>query len=177
MCSLLSTILARNYVTKEKKNIFVTELGEAVNAIMGKSFPEIVDVNFTATMETLLDGVETGDIEWKTIVRNFYPDLLDAVENAENDLEKVKIRDVETDIVCEQCGRNMVIKYGPHGKFLGCPGFPECRNTKPYNEKTDFKCPKCGGDVVIMKSRKGRRFFGCSNYPECDYMSWNKPEQ
>lgn len=173
----ITTILARNYVTKEKKNIFVTELGEAVNAIMGKSFPEIVDVNFTATMETLLDGVETGDIEWKTIVRNFYPDLLDAVENAENDLEKVKIRDVETDIVCEQCGRNMVIKYGPHGKFLGCPGFPECRNTKPYNEKTDFKCPKCGGDVVIMKSRKGRRFFGCSNYPECDYMSWNKPEQ
>ncbi len=172
----ITTILARNYVAKEKKNIFVTELGEAVNNIMEKSFPEIVDVNFTATMETLLDGVETGDIEWKTIVRNFYPDLLSAVEIAENDLEKVKIRDQETDIVCEQCGRNMVIKYGPHGKFLGCPGFPECRNTKQYNEKTDYKCPKCSGDVVIMKSKKGRRFFGCSNYPECDYMSWTKPE-
>ncbi|MCQ2494960.1 MAG: type I DNA topoisomerase [Lachnospiraceae bacterium] len=171
----ITTILARNYVAKEKKNIFVTELGEAVNNIMTKSFPEIIDVNFTATMETLLDGVETGDIEWKTIVRNFYPDLLEAVDNAEKDLEKVKIRDQETDIVCEQCGRNMVIKYGPHGKFLGCPGFPECKNTKPYNEKTDLKCPKCGGDVVIMKSRKGRRFFGCSNYPECDFMSWTKP--
>ena len=172
----ITTILARNYVLKEKKNLYTTELGEAVNSIMVSSFPEIVDTEFTALMEDTLDSVETGDVDWKTIVRNFYPDLVEAVDKAEKNLEKVKISDEETDIVCEQCGRHMVIKYGPHGKFLACPGFPECRNTKSYVEKTDYKCPKCGGDIVIMKSRKGRRFFGCSNHPDCDYMSWQKPE-
>ncbi|MBO4920493.1 MAG: type I DNA topoisomerase [Lachnospiraceae bacterium] len=173
----ITTILARHYILKEKKNLYVTELGEAVNAIMVGSFPEIVNSEFTALMEDTLDSVETGDVEWKSIVRNFYPDLLTAVDEAEKNLDKVKVSDEETDIVCEQCGRKMVIKYGPHGKFLACPGFPECRNTKSYNEKTEFKCPKCGSDIVIMKSKKGRRYYSCTNHPACDYMSWQKPEQ
>ena len=154
----------------------MTDLGEAVNGIMCDAFPEIVDVNFTATMENLLDGIEEGEIKWKNVIRNFYPDLQKAVEVANKDLEKVKIRDEVTDIICENCGRNMVIKYGPHGKFLACPGFPECRNTKPLLEKTGQKCPKCGtGDVLIMKTKKGRRFYGCSNHPDCDFVSWQKP--
>jgi DNA topoisomerase-1 len=173
----ITTILARHYILKEKKNLYVTELGEAVNAIMVGSFPEIVNSEFTALMEDTLDSVETGDVDWKSIVRNFYPDLLSAVDEAEKNLDKVKVSDEETDIVCEQCGRKMVIKYGPHGKFLACPGFPECRNTKSYNEKTEYKCPKCGGDIVIMKSKKGRRYYSCTNHPTCDYMSWQKPEQ
>ncbi|MBR4777611.1 MAG: type I DNA topoisomerase [Lachnospiraceae bacterium] len=173
----ITTILARHYILKEKKNLYVTELGEAVNSIMVGSFPEIVDTEFTALMEDTLDSVETGDVDWKSIVRNFYPDLENAVKEAESNLGKVKVSDEETDIVCEQCGRKMVIKYGPHGKFLACPGFPECRNTKSYNEKTDFKCPKCGGEIVIMKSKKGRRYYSCTNHPACDFMSWQKPEQ
>lgn len=172
----ITTIIARHYVAKENRNLYMTELGDAVNAIMNKSFPSIVDVNFTATMEGLLDAVGEGEIAWKTVIRNFYPDLIEAVAEAEKDLEKVKIRDEETDVVCDLCGRNMVIKYGPHGKFLACPGFPECRNTKPFNEKTGITCPKCGGDILIMKTKKGRRFYGCSNHPNCDYMSWNKPD-
>ncbi|MBP5160375.1 MAG: type I DNA topoisomerase [Lachnospiraceae bacterium] len=171
----ITTILARHYILKENKNLYMTELGEAVNSIMVKSFASIVDVNFTATMESLLDSVETGDVYWKTVVRNFYPDLKEAVDEAEKDLEKISIADEVTDTVCELCGRNMVIKYGPHGKFLGCPGFPECRNTKPYYEKTDCKCPKCGADILIKKTKKGRRFYGCSTHPDCDFMSWTKP--
>ena len=174
----ISTIVSRHYVAKENKNLYMTELGEAVNGIMCDAFPEIVDVNFTATMENLLDGIEEGDIQWKIVIRNFYPDLEKAVEAANKDLEKVKIRDEVTDIICENCGRNMVIKYGPHGKFLACPGFPECRNTKPLLEKTGQKCPKCKtGDVLIMKTKKGRRFYGCSNHPDCDFVSWQKPAE
>lgn len=131
----IGTIIARRYVIKEDKNLYVTEIGEAVNKIMLKSFPSIVDVNFTANMESLLDKVEEGSVNWKTVVRNFYPDLDAAVKLAEKELETVKIEDEVTDVICENCGRNMVIKYGPHGKFLACPGFPECRNTKPYLEK------------------------------------------
>ena len=131
----ITTIIARHYVAKENKNLYVTELGEAVNNIMKKAFPSIVDVNFTANMESLLDGVEEGSVKWKEVIRNFYPDLNEAVKAAEKELESVKIEDEVTDVVCEKCGRNMVVKYGPHGKFLGCPGFPECRNTKPYLEK------------------------------------------
>ena len=172
----ITTILARHYVLKEKKNLYTTELGEAVNSIMNGYFPEIVNTEFTALMEDTLDSVETGDVDWKSIVRNFYPDLEEAVKEAEKNLEKVKVMDEETDIVCEQCGRKMVIKYGPHGKFLACPGFPECRNTKSYNEKTEYKCPKCGGDILLMKSRKGRRYYSCEHHPECDYMSWTKPD-
>lgn len=172
----ISTILARHYVVKENKCIYMTELGEAVNKIMMGSFEGIVDVNFTATMESLLDSIGEGDIEWKTVIRNFYPDLDSAVKEAQKDLDKIKIRDEVSDVQCELCGKMMVIKYGPHGKFLACPGFPECRNTKPYNEKTGIACPKCGGDILVMKTRKGRRFFGCSNHPDCDFVSWTKPE-
>lgn len=171
----ITTIMNRHYIVKEQKNLYVTELGEAVNQMMMKAFPVIVDVEFTANMESLLDGVEEGKVPWKTIIRNFYPDLEQAVQAAEKDLEHVKIEDEVTDVVCEQCGRHMVIKYGPHGKFLGCPGFPDCRNTKPYYEKTGVACPKCGKEIVLRKTKKGRKYYGCENNPECDFMSWQKP--
>jgi DNA topoisomerase-1 len=173
----ISTILARHYVTKEGRNIFVTELGEVVNKLMVDAFPTIVDSSFTANMETLLDGIEEGNIKWKTVVENFYPDLDRAVTEAEKELEHVKVQDEVTDEVCELCGRNMVIKYGPHGKFLGCPGFPECRNTKPFFEKIGVQCPKCGKDVVIRHTKKGRRYYGCIDIPECDYMVWQRPKK
>ena len=131
----ITTIISRRYVAKEQKNLYVTELGEVVNNIMKQAFPSIVDVNFTATMEGLLDCVAAGTVKWKTVVSNFYPDLKRDVDEAEKELEKVEIQDEVTDVICENCGRNMVIKYGPHGRFLACPGFPECRNTKPYFEK------------------------------------------
>ncbi len=172
----ISLILARRYVMKDGRNIFVTDLGEVVNNMMKDAFPTIVDSNFTANMETLLDGIEDGKVKWKTVVENFYPDLAKAVDDAEKELEKVTVKDEETDEVCELCGRNMVIKYGPHGKFLACPGFPECRNTKPYLEKIGVKCPKCGKDIVIRKTMKGRRFYGCIDNPDCDYMVWQKPK-
>jgi DNA topoisomerase-1 len=171
----ITTILARRYITKENRNLYVTEIGEVVNSIMKESFPTIVDEHFTANMESLLDGVAEGKVSWKSVVSNFYPDLDAAVSEAEKELEKVTIEDEVTEEVCEVCGRNMVIKYGPHGKFLACPGFPECRNTKPYYEKIDVACPKCGKDVVIKKTRKGRRYYGCIDNPECDFMSWAKP--
>ena len=173
----ISTLISRRYLAKENKNLYLSELGDIVNRIMVSAFPSIVDVNFTATMETLLDGVAEGTVEWKSIIRNFYPDLKEAVEHAEQALEKIEIEDEVTDTICENCGRNMVIKYGPHGKFLACPGFPECRNTKPYFEKIGVKCPKCGGEIVIKKTQKGRRYYGCENYPECDVMTWQKPSK
>ena len=173
----ITTIIARRYVAKENKNLYLTELGDVVNSIMKQSFPSIVDVNFTANMEGLLDCVEEGTVNWKTVVSNFYPDLRDAVEKAEKELEQVKIEDEVTDVICEECGRNMVIKYGPHGRFLACPGFPDCRNTKPYLEKVGVKCPKCGKEVVLRKTKKGRRYYGCEDNPECDFMSWQKPSQ
>ena len=171
----ITTIMQRRYIVKEKKNIFITELGEVVNDIMKKAFPSIVDVNFTANMEGLLDGIGEGKVEWKTVLKNFWPDLDEAVKAAEKELEDVKIEDEVTDVICENCGRNMVIKFGPHGKFLACPGFPDCRNTKPYLEKAGIKCPKCGGEVLIKKTKKGRRYYGCENNPECDFMTWQKP--
>ena len=171
----ITTIIARRYITKENKNLYVTEIGSVVNSIMKESFPTIVDEHFTANMESLLDSVAEGHLNWKTVVANFYPDLEEAVEAAEKDLEKITIEDEVTDEICEVCGRNMVIKYGPHGKFLACPGFPECRNTKPYYEKIGVACPKCGKDVVIKMTRKGRRYYGCIDYPECDFMSWGRP--
>lgn len=171
----ISILLGRRYVTKEAKNLYLTEIGEVVNCIMKQSFPSIVDVNFTANMEGLLDMVEEGKVQWKEVIRNFYPDLHEAVEKAEKELESVKIEDEVTDVICEECGRHMVIKYGPHGKFLACPGFPECRNTKPYLEKIGVPCPVCGKDVVIRKTKKGRKYYGCENNPECEFMSWQKP--
>ena len=173
----ISTILGRRYITKEAKNLYITEIGEVVNNIMKQSFPSIVDVNFTANMEGLLDMVEEGKVQWKVVVSNFYPDLDEAVKTAEKELESVKIEDEVTDVICEECGRNMVIKYGPHGKFLACPGFPDCRNTKPYLEKIGVACPVCGKEVVIRKTKKGRKYYGCENNPECDFMSWQKPSK
>ena len=171
----ISTLISRRYVAKEQKNLYLSELGDIVNQIMVKAFPSIVDVNFTATMEALLDSVAEGTIEWKTVIRNFYPDLIESVSKAEKVLEKIELHDEETDVECELCGRKMVIKYGLHGKFLACPGFPDCRNTKPYYEKIGVTCPKCGGDIVIKKTQKGRRYYGCINNPECDVMTWQKP--
>lgn len=171
----ISTIIARRYVVKEKKNLYMTELGEAVNTMMKKAFPSIVDVHFTATMEALLDMVEEGKVHWKSVVENFYPDLKEAVEAAEKELEQVTIEDEVTDVVCDQCGRNMVVKYGPYGKFLACPGFPDCRNTKPHFEKIGVACPLCGKEVVLKKTKKGRKYYGCEDNPECEFMSWQKP--
>ena len=173
----ITTIIARRYVAKENKNLYMTELGEVVNKIMKDAFPSIVDVNFTATMEQLLDSVEEGKVQWKTVIRNFYPDLEEAVKKARQELEQVKIEDEVTDVICEQCGRNMVVKYGPHGKFLACPGFPECKNTKPYLEKIGVPCPVCGREVVIRRSKKGRIYYGCENNPDCEFMSWQKPSK
>jgi len=171
----ITTIINRRYVVKENKNLYITELGEAVNQIMEKAFPAIVDTNFTANIESLLDNIEEGVIDWKVVIRNFYPDLEESVANAQKQLESIKIDDEVSDVECELCGRMMVVKYGPHGKFLACPGFPECRNTKPHYEKIDVPCPQCGKDVVLRKTKKGRKYFGCIDNPECDFMSWSKP--
>ena len=173
----ITTLLGRRYVVKESRNLYITELGEVVNSIMKEAFPTIVDERFTANMESLLDKVAEGAIDWKAVVSNFYPDLEEAVQAAEKDLEKIRIEDEVTDVVCDLCGRNMVIKYGPHGRFLACPGFPECRNTKPYLEKIGVACPKCGKDVVLKKTKKGRKYYGCEDNPDCDFMSWQKPSQ
>jgi len=171
----VSTLTLRHYLLKEEKSLYVTELGEAVNNIMVHNFSTIVDVNFTANMEALLDKVEEGSIKWKTIVKNFYPDLKAAVDEASKNLENVVIADEVSDVLCEDCGVNMVIKYGPHGKFLACPNFPNCRNTKVLLEKIGEPCPLCGKDLVVRKTKKGRRYYGCEGYPDCEYMSWTKP--
>ncbi len=171
----ITTILARRYIVKENRNLYVTELGEVVNNMMKEAFPSIVDVNFTATMEALLDGVEEGSVKWKTVISNFYPDLEEAVDKAEKELDEVEIADELSDEFCDLCGRQMVIKYGPHGRFLACPGFPDCRNTKPYFEKIGVACPKCGKDIVLKKTKKGRKYYGCIDNPDCDFMVWQRP--
>ena len=171
----ITTLIKRRYITKEQKNLYVTDIGYAVDDLMRQAFPSIVDAKFTANIESLLDGVEEGDVKWKTIIRNFYPDLKDSVDKANEELEKVEIRDEESDEVCEKCGRRMVIKYGPSGKFLACPGYPDCKNTKPYYEKTGTACPLCGNEIVVKITRKGRKYYGCLGYPECEFMSWDKP--
>ena len=171
----ISTIMARHYITKENKSLYITELGQAVNKMMMDAFPQIVDVNFTSNMEALLDGIAEGDVKWKTVIKNFYPDLEEAVSAAEKEMEKIQVQDEVTDEICEMCGRNLVIKYGPHGKFLACPGFPECKNTKPYFEKIGVSCPKCGKDLVLKRTKKGRIFYGCIDNPGCDFMSWQRP--
>ena len=172
----IATLSERHYILKEGRNLFVTELGETVNNIILQSVPMLADKDFTAEMETELDKVAEGDTEWKEVLRSFCPPFLDKVETAAKNLERVKVADEETDEVCELCGRKMVIKFGPHGRFLACPGFPECRNTRPLLEKAGCKCPKCGGELIIRKTKKGRRFYACENAPECDFMSWNRPK-
>lgn len=172
----IATLTDRHYILKEGRNLFVTELGEAVNGIILQSVPMLADKKFTAEMEEELDKVAEGDIGWKQVLREFCPPFLKNVEAASKELERVKVADEESDEVCELCGRKMVIKFGPHGRFLACPGFPECRNTKPLLEKAGCKCPKCGGELIIRKTKKGRRFYACENAPACDYMSWNRPK-
>ena len=171
----ITTILSRGYIKKEKKNLISTELGTAVNDIMVTAFPQIVDIKFTANVESQLDEIEDGNIEWKQVIRDFYPGLKASIDDAKEKLEKIKIKDEETDEICENCGRNMVIKMGRYGKFLACPGFPECRNTKPLVVKSGAKCPDCGKDLITKKTKKGRTYYSCSGYPECGYMSWSKP--
>ena len=170
----ISTLLNRRYVTKEQKNLYITELGQIVNDLMEKAFPEIVNIEFTANMESLLDGIGDGNIDWKVVVKNFYPDLEKEIKEASTNLDKIKIADETTDEICESCGANLVIKYGSFGKFLACPNFPKCRFTKPYFEKIGVSCPKCGNDIVKRNTKKGRPFYGCINYPDCDFMSWNR---
>ena len=170
----ITTILTRRYITREKKNLYVTELGQVVNNIMKEQFENIVDVGFTAGMEARLDKVADGEMAWKDVIRDFYPDFKISLEKAEKELEHIKVADEESDEICPNCGRRMVIKYGPYGKFLACPGFPECRTIKPYLEKIGVACPICGQDVIIKKSKKGRIFYGCSN-TDCDFISWDRP--
>ena len=172
----INTLLKRRYVIKEKKNLYITELGMSVNNIMVKAFSDIVDEKFTANMEKQLDEVENGNIEWKKVLRDFYPKLKVELENAEKNLEKISIKEEVTDEKCENCGANLVVKYGPYGKFLACPNFPECRFTKTYFEHTGIKCPECKThELYKLRTKKGRIFYGCSD-PDCKYMAWKLPE-
>lgn len=171
----ITTIQQRNYVTKEQKVFYATELGEIVNDIIKNNFGDVINNEFTADMETALDMVEEGKMEWKEILRNFYPVFAVLLKEAEDKVKNVEIKDEVTDVICEECGRNMVVKYGKFGKFLACPGFPECRNTKPLFEDAGVSCPICGGKVYIKKTKKGRRYYGCENNPECPLILWNKP--
>ena len=171
----ISTLVARGYIAKEKKALFVTELGSIVNRIISEYFESVVDIRFTAQMEESLDNVEEGKKEWRQVIGSFYVDFAPLVEKAMAELEKVKLEDEVTDVICEKCGRNMVLKFGKFGKFYACPGFPECANAKPYFEAIEAFCPKCGGQIQIKKTKKGRVYYGCENAPECDFMSWDKP--
>ena len=171
----ISTLITRGYIAKEKRALFVTELGSIVNRIISDYFETVVDIRFTAQMEESLDNVEEGKRKWREVIGNFYVDFAPLVGKAMEELEKVKLEDEVTDVVCEKCGRNMVLKFGRFGKFYACPGFPECANAKPYFEAIDAFCPKCGGQIQIKKTKKGRVYYGCENSPECDFMSWDKP--
>lgn len=174
---IIDTIQKRGYVKKEKGRFMPTELGQIVTEILKEYFSDIVDLDFTAEMENQLDKVESGEENWQRIIENFYGPFQEKLKVAEEKIEEVKIEDEMTDEKCEICGRNMVIKRGRYGKFLACSGFPECRNTKPLLEQLNVKCPKCGGDVVVRKSKKGRKFYGCSNYPNCDFVLWDQPSE
>ena len=174
----ISTILDRMYIEKQNRNLVPTELGEIVNNVMTKHFKDIVDIEFTANMEQKLDNVAEGKVDYINMLKEFYDPFMENLEKEEDKIERVVIPDVETDIKCELCGRNMVIKQGRYGKFLACPGFPECKNAKPIVEEIDIPCPKCGGKILIKKTKKGRKFYVCENSPEkCDYISWNKPKK
>ncbi|MBO4411423.1 MAG: type I DNA topoisomerase [Lachnospiraceae bacterium] len=171
----ITNILKRHYIVKEGRNLCMTELGEVVNEFMKKYFPDIVDLKFTAGMEESLDEVAEGKKDWHEMMKAFYPDFEKEVEKAGAEMEKVRVQDEVTDEICEKCGRNMVIKYGRNGKFLACPGFPECRNTRPLLEKAGIVCPKCGKELIVRRTKKGRRFYSCIDSEHCDFMSWNKP--
>lgn len=171
----ISTLLSREYIVREKKNLLPTELGFIVNNIVSDYFKQIVDADFTASMEGKLDDIEEGNAYWTKVVDEFFTPLKVAIDKAEKEISKIVIEDKVSDVPCDKCGRMMVIKHGRFGNFLACPGYPECQNAKPIVEEVEAPCPKCGGKVFKKRSRKGKIFFGCSNYPECDFVSWSEP--
>lgn len=171
----ISTILARGYVVKEKKFLVATELGETVTALLIEHFKDIVNIEFTANMEKELDNIAEGEKEWVDLIKQFYTPFELILRKAEQTIGEIKLQDEISDEVCELCGRNLVVKMGRFGKFLACPGFPQCKNTKPILESIGVKCPKCEGDLIIRKTKKGRKFYGCSNYPKCDFVTWDEP--
>lgn len=172
---IITTILNRNYVTLKNKSFHPTELGILVNDLLEEYFNDIVDVKFTADLEEKLDKIAEGDFSWQSVVENFYDHFEKVLKKAEEEITEIKIEDEVTDEICEKCGRKMVIKHGRYGKFLACPGYPECKNTKPIQDKIGVKCPNCGGDIIRLKSGKGKIFFGCNNYPKCNFMTWDEP--
>ncbi len=171
----ITTILNREYVSLDNKSFKPTDLGILVNDLLNEYFEDIINEEFTAGMEERLDKVAEGENYWKDVIRDFYDDFHVVLNKAEKEIEKIEIKDQETDIICEKCGKNMVVKYGRYGKFLACPGYPECKNTKPLIEKLDVPCPDCDGQVIKRKSKKGRTFYGCSNFPKCNFVSWDEP--
>ena len=171
----ITTIISRGYVSREKKRLYPTELGRMVTSMMETYFEDIVDVEFTAELEDKLDKVEEGEMDWKQILRDFYPPFEQTLKLAEQQIEKVEVKDEPSDVPCDKCGAMMVYKMGRFGKFLACPNFPECRNTKPIVTYIDAPCPKCGARLMEKTSRKNRKFYGCERYPECDFVSWEKP--
>lgn len=173
----ITTLLSRKYVDREKKVLFPTELGFIVNNIVSEYFKQIVDVEFTAEMESKLDSIEEGNANWKSVVEEFFEPLKEAIDIAEKEIAKITIEDKVSDIPCDKCGRLMVIKQGRFGEFLACPGYPECKNTKTMARELDVKCPKCGGNVLEKRSKKGKTFYGCGNYPQCDFVSWHEPTE
>lgn len=171
----ITTIISRGYVVRDARILYPTDLGFIVNDLMDKYFPKIMEYKFTAAMEEKLDKIEEGEVNWRDLLNEFYPSFADYLSHAEQDIGKIEIKDEESDVVCEKCGANMVIKTGRYGKFLACPNFPKCRNTKPIVEEINIPCPKCSAQIVVRKSKRGRKFYGCSNYPECDFVSWDMP--
>lgn len=171
------TLTSREYVKRESKTLVPTELGEAITKLMKERFPDIVNVKFTAEMEEELDSVESGDVQWVELLNGFYGDFEDSLKDAKKEMEgvKIKLKEDETDLICDKCGKKMVVKVGRYGKFIACPGYPECKNIVKYVEKTGVPCPKCGGDIIVKHTKSKRVFFGCSNYPNCDFVSWNEP--
>ena len=173
----ITTLTSREYVKREAKSLIPTELGEVITKLMRERFPKIVNVKFTASMEETLDKVESGTEQWVEVLDEFYGDFEDTLKKAKVDMEgvKLKLKEDETDFICENCGKKMVVKFGRNGKFIACPGYPECKTIKKYVEKTGTSCPKCGGDVIVKHTKSKRVFYGCSNYPQCDFVSWNEP--
>lgn len=174
---IISTIIERRYIEREKRYLKPTELGSVVNEIMNKHFTRVVNVEFTAEMEKNLDDIEEGDREWVEVVDEFYKSFAPELKQAEEEIAKITVVEEPevTDVKCDKCGRNMVVKRGRFGKFLACPGYPECKNTKPFLEEVDAECPKCGSKLVVRRTKKGRKFYGCNNYPNCNFMSWDEP--
>ncbi|ABP66852.1 DNA topoisomerase I [Caldicellulosiruptor saccharolyticus DSM 8903] len=171
----IQTILERGYVVKEDRFLKPTELGKVVTNILKEYFKDIIDIEFTAELEENLDRIEEGKADWVEIVRKFYLPLEKELETARNTMQQIKVDDEETDVVCENCGRKMVIKKGRYGRFLACPGYPECKNTKPYFDYLDVLCPKCGKKLIEKKSKKGKKYFTCESYPECNFIVWERP--